>query len=128
MTGKIPRSRGAPAPEFCKFQPREARISGCDAKQSGGVSVFLFATPYSPFAFKKGSGTPTNADPYPPHLAMRLALCKARSPVGVPPRLSPRGVVVPKARLRAKASWDLAGASGPVSSPQPGGADLAQFE
>jgi hypothetical protein len=36
---------------------------------------------------KKESGTPINAGPYPPHLSMRRALCKARSPIGVPPRL-----------------------------------------
>ena len=35
----------------------------------------------------------------PPHLAVRLALCKGRSPIGVPPRLSPKGVIVPKAHL-----------------------------
>jgi hypothetical protein len=31
-------------------QPREARILSLEPKQSGGVSVFLFATPHSPFA------------------------------------------------------------------------------
>jgi hypothetical protein len=36
---------------------------------------------------KKESGTPNDAEPYPPHLSMRRALCKARSPIGVPPRL-----------------------------------------
>ena len=33
----------------------------------------------------------------PPHLAVRRAPCKARSPIGVPPRLLPKGVIVPKA-------------------------------
>src|SRR5580704_4734704 len=51
---------------------------------------------------KKESGTPKNADPYPPHLWVRLAPCKARSPIGVPPRLSPKGVIVPKAQLQAR--------------------------
>ena len=51
---------------------------------------------------KKESGTPKDADPYPPHLAVRLAPCKARSPIGVPPRLSPKGVIVPKAQLQAR--------------------------
>ena len=32
----------------------------------------------------------------------RLAPCKARSPIGVPPRLSPKGVIVPKAQLQAR--------------------------
>ena len=48
---------------------------------------------------KKESGTPKNADPYPLYLAVRLAPCKARSPIGVPPRLLPKGVIVPKAHL-----------------------------
>src|SRR5580704_5283389 len=51
---------------------------------------------------KKESGTPKNADPYPPHLWVRLALCKGRSPICVPPRLSPKGVIVPKAQLQAR--------------------------
>ena len=46
----------------------------------------------------KGSGTPKNAGPQPPHLATRLAPCKARSPSGVPPRLSPKGII-PSQRL-----------------------------
>ena len=50
----------------------------------------------------KGCGTPANAVQQPPHLAMRLAPCKARSPDGVPPRFSPKGVIVPKAQLQAR--------------------------
>ena len=46
----------------------------------------------------KGSGTPKDAGPQPPHLATRLAPCKARSPSGVPPRLSPKGII-PSQRL-----------------------------
>ena len=46
----------------------------------------------------KGSGTPKDAGPQPPHLAMRRAPCKARSPSGVPPRLSPKGII-PSQRL-----------------------------
>jgi hypothetical protein len=34
----------------------------------------------------------------PPHLAMRHAPCRARTPVGVPPRLSPKGII-PSQRL-----------------------------
>ena len=51
---------------------------------------------------KKESGTPKDADPYPLYLAVQLALAKARSPIGVPPRLSPKGVIVPKAQLQAR--------------------------
>jgi hypothetical protein len=47
---------------------------------------------------KKGSGTPNNAGPYQPHLSMRRALCKARSPFGVPPRLCANGTIHPKAQ------------------------------
>src|SRR5258708_31787028 len=54
----------------------------------------------------KGSGTPTDADQHPPHLAMRRAPCKARSPFGVPPRLSPKGVSHPKGSASGQASWD----------------------
>src|SRR6202044_2512188 len=46
----------------------------------------------------KGSGTPKDAGPQPPRLATRLAPCKARSPSGVPPRLSPKGII-PSQRL-----------------------------
>jgi hypothetical protein len=48
------RSRGAPAPEFCSLQPRdlsavaqsaeaEARILGCEFKQSGGEALFSYS-------------------------------------------------------------------------------------
>ena len=59
---------------------------------------------------KKGSGTPADAVDHVPHASgvrgapriRRLAppfRLRARSPAGVPPRLSPKGVVVPKAQL-----------------------------
>jgi hypothetical protein len=82
--------------------PREARRPGRIWKERGGASVSLFATPVSPKPEikerNKGSGTPADADQHPPHLAMRLAPCKARSPFGVPPRLSPEGII-PSQRL-----------------------------
>ena len=39
----------------------------------------------------------------------RLALCKGRSPIGVPPRFSPKGVIVPKAQLQARlpGTWSV---------------------
>jgi hypothetical protein len=126
-----PPKRGA------RRRKREFRV--CETKTERWVSVFLFATPHSPLAtpINQGSGTPTDAgsvsasfDAAPPSERPSLfeGGTEGGSPVGVPPRFSPKGVVVPKARLQAKASCDSAGASGPVSSPQPGGADLAQFE
>ena len=51
------------------------------------------------------------APTYPPPLAGvdELAPCKARSPIGVPPRLSPKGVIVPKAQLQARlpGTWSV---------------------
>jgi hypothetical protein len=95
-------SRRASSPERCKILPREARSPGRTWKERGGASVSLFATPVSPKPRNKernkGSGTPADADQYPPHLAMRRAPCKARSPFGVPPRLSPKGII-PSQRL-----------------------------
>jgi len=99
-------SRRASSPERCKTLPREARNRGWTWKERGGASVSLFATPVSPKPRNKagnkernkGSGTPADADQHPPHLAMRRAPCKARSPFGVPPRLSPKGII-PSQRL-----------------------------
>ena len=64
---------------------------------------------------KEGSGTPTGAVLQPPHRCgcgtrpclfvltlAREVLEGARSPIGVPPRLSPKGVIVPKAQLQAR--------------------------
>src|ERR1700688_3996620 len=107
-------SRRASSPERCKTLPREARSPGRTWKERGGASVSLFATPVSPKPRNKagnkernkGSGTPTDADQHPPHLAMRRAPCKARSPFGVPPRLSPEGVSHPKGSASGQASWD----------------------
>ncbi len=72
----------------------------------------------------KGGGTPVDADPYPPHLTVRLAPCKARSPAGVPPRFSPKDFR-PQGSASGHVSCNLAGAFGPQSPPQPGGGDLA---
>ena len=47
-----------------------------------------------------GSGTPRDASSK-PALAARGALCGARSPLGVPPRLLPEGQLVPKALHQA---------------------------
>jgi hypothetical protein len=85
----------------------------CETKQSGGFSVFLFATPYSPFAtpINQGSGTPTDAgtvaasfDAAPPSERPSLVEggTEGGSPVGVPPRFSPRGLSSPKAQLQAR--------------------------
>ncbi len=50
---------------------------------------------------KKGKRNADKRTVHPPHLAMRLASSGMRSPVGVPPRLSPGGLLIPKAQSRA---------------------------
>ncbi len=128
VMAEFPRSRGAPWRARCQIAgyvtrlrslcelrrvlspPKrgarrlEARGAGSKAKP-GVVPVLCF--PLRPLRHaltpsKKGSGTPTNAVSQPPHLVRRLAPCKARSPVGVPPRFSPKGLVIPKAQLQAR--------------------------
>jgi hypothetical protein len=120
-------SRRASSPERCKTLPREARSPGRTCKERGGASVSLFATPVSPKPRNKagnkernkGSGTPADADQHPPHLAMRRAPCKARSPFGVPPRLSPKGII-PSQRLGFRPGFLGRGLNGRYpSSPVP---------
>jgi hypothetical protein len=50
---------------------------------------------------KRGGRTPTDAGHQPPRLRTARAQ-RARTPVGVPPRLLPKGVFVPKAQLQAR--------------------------
>ena len=57
---------------------------------------------------------------------VRRAPCGARSPSGVPLRLSPGRQLVPKAQRQATL-LGRSGAFGPVRPPQPGGGDLAPF-
>src|SRR5580704_5460061 len=99
---QAPFSRRASSPERCKpcHVKREGR--GGYGKR-GVVPLFPYSLRPSRQSQKikernKGSGTPADADQHPPHLAMRLAPCKARSPFGVPPRLSPKGII-PSQRL-----------------------------
>jgi hypothetical protein len=101
------RSRDAPLrPSVAKACHVKREGRGRTRKEWGGASVSLFATPVSPKPRNrarnkernKGSGTPADADQHPPHLAMRRAPCKTRSPFGVPPRLSPKGII-PSQRL-----------------------------
>src|SRR5208283_5766828 len=71
----------------------------------------LWFLPCAPRKEKKGSGTPVDADPYPPHPAVRLCLplgkqlaCR-RSTRGSRPRdFRPQG------SASGHASWDAAGA------------------
>ena len=49
----------------------------------------------------KEDGTPTDAVER-LHLPVQRAPCRARSPIGVPPRFSPEGLLIPKAQLQAR--------------------------
>ena len=49
---------------------------------------------------EKGSGTPKGADIQPPLLAARRCSCGSSTPLGVPPRFLPKGLLIPKAQLR----------------------------
>jgi hypothetical protein len=71
------------------------------AVPTGSVSVgFAAAQPtLQTNKRKKGSGTPKDAEHHPPHLAVRRCPDGGSTPSGVPPRLLPEGVVVPKAQL-----------------------------
>ena len=51
-------------------------------------------------AMTRGSGTPKGADIQPPHLAVQRASGGTRTPLGVPPRFLPKGLLIPKAQLR----------------------------
>ena len=64
----------------------------------GAGSLTISALSHDVRKKEKGSGTPNNAGRYQPHLSMRRALCKARSPFGVPPRLCANGTIHPKAQ------------------------------
>ncbi len=82
---------------------RSLRRSSSEGAGGGAGAVTINASSHERKSKKKKeSGTPKDADPYPLYLAVQLAPCKARSPIGVPPRFSPKGVIVPKARLQAR--------------------------
>ena len=97
--GKEIRSRGAIFVGAADFQILAPRLL---------VSIEeLWLLPFAPWNREKGSGTPVDADPYPPHPAVRLAPCKARSPAGVPLAALAKGTLVPKAQRQAMfpATW-----------------------
>ena len=103
------RARVMPTPSREERRPGSLRES-----PRGGAPVSQGLTPSPPFPFQRrikiGSRTPTDAGttaaPY-----GRGAAQRGGSSVGVPPRLSPKGVVVPKAQLQARfpGTWSDAG-------------------
>jgi hypothetical protein len=102
----LSRGRIVRALAFSQRDPRRSFIQG-----EARIGKVRSAIHHSPLAFflpssKRGGRTPTNAVYQPPHLAMRRAPCRARSPVGVPPRLSPKGISHPKGSASGQASWD----------------------
>ena len=107
----LPFPRRTPRPSFAKPLPRtnvrtlifaEGASGGSGCRHDHALQDKTFCKPkLSASQEIKGGGTPKNADPYPPHLATRLAPCGTRSPFGVPPRLSLRGISIAKAQLQA---------------------------
>jgi hypothetical protein len=109
-------SRGAPSPpSHAKPRPIVAKNRELEENKRGGASVYRCASSVSlnqPNAgtfvrlINKGSGTPTNAGSTRRTIGCGAAL-RGGSSVGVPPRLSPKRLVIPKAQLQAKVSWDV---------------------
>ena len=101
------RSRSRERLRAASFLPMPPRLK-CEGEVRDGKEgvVPIFAGPLrlaSP-ELKQKRKRIWNADrrvSYRLHRRMQRALIAARSPVGVPPRLSPRGVVVPKAQRQA---------------------------
>ena len=129
------RSHGPPPPfawgRTKKFVPAARFLSGAAGFQilAPRLSVSieeLWLLPFAPWNREKGSGTPVDADPYPPHPAVRLCLRLGKQ---LACRRSTRGSRQRDSRPQGSASGhvscDLAGAFGPESPPQPGGGDLA---
>src|SRR6202171_1103221 len=105
-------SRRASSPERCKTLPREARSPGRTWKERGGASVSLFATPVSPKPKSKRKKLKEAERRQTQGHNRRILRCGARpfgarTLVGVPPRLSPKGVSHPKGSASGQASWDV---------------------
>jgi len=96
------RSRDACAPELCQRHSQRTPQSMIPSDLASGGTGFHHDHAHQ----TKGSGTPAGALIHPPHQRMRLALSGARSPSGVPPRLSPRGLLIPKAQRWAMLPGD----------------------
>src|SRR6202035_2226466 len=116
-------SRRASSPERCKTLPREARRPGRTWKERGGASVSLFATPVSPSQeLKKEMKEAERRQTLGTH--RRILRCGARpfgarTLDGVPPRLSPQGII-PSQRLSFRPGFLGRGLNGRYpSSPVP---------
>ena len=111
------------------YNPRAAPfdhwLSQPDAvRKTGAVSLRMVST--KPAAVQLPHPSMRLPPPNVPHIFEGST--EGGSPVGVPPRLLPKGVVVPEARLTGQGFLRLGRSVWSISSPQPGGADLAQFE
>jgi hypothetical protein len=99
-----PLSRGRKGPAFSQRDPRRSFIHGeARMRKSASLSTtrhLLFSS-----LIKEGR---QNADRRRTNrrACARRALSGARTPVGVPPRLSPKGVSHPKGSASGQASWD----------------------
>ncbi len=94
------RARVMPTPSREERRPGSLRES-----PRGGAPVSQWLTPSPPFPFQRSNkNRKQDADRRGHHRRTfgRGAAQRGGSSVGVPPRLSPKGVVVPKARLQAR--------------------------
>src|ERR1700733_8991404 len=87
---------------LCKHRHVESAKESAEEKVRGGAC--LFAVRFARFATRKkmkGYGTPTDALSNLPCCWHGRALSRARTPIGVPPRLWPRRDLLPRALLQA---------------------------
>ncbi len=97
--GKRERSRNASASELDAWRSANRRNS---SPLSAFTLCFSLPSYERREAERRQMRSPTAAP-----TGARRALIAARSPVGVPPRLSPKGVFHPKGSASGQASWDV---------------------
>ena len=100
--GSITIGRGTRSPDEVKRNPGTTKKLHCRSRISPRS---IRATKK---IRKKGSRTPKGAVQQPPQLASRRAPCRARTPSGVPPRLSSKGLAHPKDSAPDQASRSAA--------------------
>ncbi len=92
-----------PRPSFAKCRHDESAKESRATEKEGVVPAFSLSA-YARFATRKkmkGYGTPTDALSNLPCCWHGRALSRARTPIGVPPRLWPRRDLLPRALLQA---------------------------
>jgi hypothetical protein len=103
-------------------KPRHVKREASEERKTEGWCLcFSFATPVSPTPRnkrKRNAGRRCSTTPAPSGAALPLW---GSSPVGVPPRLSPKGVFHPKGSASGQVSWDAARALDPQKPAPTGG-------